>query len=44
MRLWPKTLFGQIVLALFGVLLIVQLLGVWLLIDERGRLNYKLLS
>ncbi len=44
MRLWPKTLFGQIVLALFGVLLIVQLLGVWLLIDERGRLNYKLLA
>lgn len=44
MRFWPKTLFGQIALALFGVLLLVQLAGLWLLIDERGKLNYKLLA
>lgn len=44
MRLWPRTLFGQIALALFGVLLLVQLAGVWLLVDERGKLNYKLLA
>lgn len=44
MRPWPKTLFGQIALALFGVLLLVQLAGLWLLIDERGKLNYKLLA
>ncbi len=40
----PKTLFGQIALALFAGLLVVQLLGLWLLLDDRGRLNYKLLS
>lgn len=44
MRIWPKTLFGQILLALFGVLLLVQMIGLWLLIDDRGRLNYKLLA
>lgn len=40
----PRTLFGQITLASFIVLLVVQLLGVWLLIDDRGRLNYRLLA
>lgn len=40
----PKTLFGQIALALFTGLMVVQLAGLWLLLDDRGRLNYKLLS
>jgi len=40
----PKTLFGQIALALFTGLLVVQLFGLWLMLDDRGRLNYKLLS
>jgi len=44
MKLLPKTLFGQITLALFAGLLVVQLAGLWLLLDDRGRLNYKLLS
>lgn len=44
MKWLPKTLFGQIALALFTGLLVVQLLGLWLLLDDRGRLNYKLLS
>ena len=44
MRWLPRTLFGQIALALFGVLLLVQLAGLWLLLDDRGRLNYKLLA
>lgn len=44
MKWLPRTLFGQIALALFGVLLLVQLLGFWLLLDDRGRLNYKLLA
>lgn len=44
MRWLPKTLFGQITLALFTGLLVVQLVGLGLLLDDRGRLNYKLLS
>lgn len=44
MKRLPRTLFGQIALALFGVLLLVQLAGLWLLLDDRGRLNYKLLA
>lgn len=40
----PRTLFGQIVLALFAGLLIVQIIGLWLMIDDRNRLNYKLLA
>lgn len=40
----PRTLFGQIALASFAVLLLVQLAGLWLLLDDRGRLNYKLLA
>ena len=43
-RLLPRTLFGQIALASFVVLLVVQLVGLWLLIDDRGKLNYKLLA
>lgn len=41
---WPRTLFGQIALALFAGLLVAQLAGLALMIDDRGRLNYKLLS
>lgn len=44
MRLLPRTLFGQIALASFVVLLVVQLAGLWLLVDDRGRLHYKLLA
>lgn len=44
MRILPRTLFGQIVLALFAALCVVQLLGFWLLMEDRGRLNYKLLA
>ncbi|MDR3410534.1 MAG: HAMP domain-containing protein [Formivibrio sp.] len=44
MKWLPKTLFGQIALALFTGLLVVQLAGLWLLLDDRGRLNYRLLS
>lgn len=44
MKLRPRTLFGQIALALFGVLLAVQVAGMLLLLDDRGRLNYKLLA
>lgn len=44
MKWWPRSLFGQIALALFGVLLVVQLTGLWLLLDDRGKLNYKLLA
>lgn len=40
----PRTLFGQIALASFAVLLLVQLAGLWLLLEDRGRLNYKLLA
>lgn len=44
MKWLPRTLFGQIALATFAVLLVVQLLGLWLLLEDRGRLNYKLLA
>lgn len=43
-RWWPRTLFGQIALTLFTSFLAVQLIGLWLLLDDRGRLNYKLLA
>lgn len=43
-KLLPKTLFGQLALALFSVLLLVQLVGLWLMLDERSKLNYKLLA
>ncbi|WP_417069330.1 ATP-binding protein [Niveibacterium terrae] len=44
MKFLPRTLFGQLALALFAGLLVVQFVGLWLLLDDRGRLNYKLLS
>ena len=40
----PQSLFGQIVLALFAGLLIVQIIGLWLMIDDRNRLNVRLLA
>ena len=43
-RLLPRTLFGQIVLALFAGLLVMQILGLWLMLDDRSKLNYKLLA
>lgn len=44
MRWRPQTLFGQIVLALFAGLLIVQIIGLGLMLDDRSRLNLKLLG
>ncbi|MFT4173037.1 MAG: ATP-binding protein [Rhodocyclaceae bacterium] len=41
---WPRTLFGQIALTLFIGFLAVQLTGLWLMLDDRGRLNYRLLA
>lgn len=41
---WPRTLFGQIALALFGGLFAAQILGLWFMLDERSRINYKLLA
>jgi signal transduction histidine kinase len=42
MRLLPRTLFGQILLALFVGLLAAQALGFWLMLDERVRLRERL--
>jgi signal transduction histidine kinase len=44
MRFVPRTLFGQMLLVFFGGLLLIQLLGMWLMLDDRSRLNYKLLA
>ncbi|WP_028536228.1 ATP-binding protein [Paludibacterium yongneupense] len=44
MRRIPKTLFGQMLLVFFSGLLLVQLIGMWLMLDDRSRLNYKLLA
>lgn len=44
MKWLPKTLFGQILLALFTGLLLVQLFGLWLMLDDRSSLNYRLLA
>ena len=44
MRYLPRSLFSQIALATFLGLLLVQLAGLWLMLDDRGRLNYKLLA
>lgn len=41
---WPRSLSAQVALASFAVLLLVQVAGLWLLLDDRGRLNYKLLA
>ncbi len=38
-RLWPRSLFGQILLALLGGLLLANSIGMWLVIDDRVRLS-----
>jgi signal transduction histidine kinase len=40
----PKSLFGQILLALFAGLLAAQAVGVWLILDERTRFADRLLG
>jgi signal transduction histidine kinase len=42
MRLLPKSLFGQIVLALVAGILVAQLAGAWLLLDDRSRFGDRL--
>lgn len=43
MKWLPRTLFGQIALALFAGLLVVQLAGFLLLLDDRSQLNHRIL-
>lgn len=40
----PKTLFGRILLAMFCGLLAVQSVGVWLMLEDRGRFGERLLG
>ncbi|HMM54804.1 MAG TPA: ATP-binding protein [Candidatus Desulfobacillus sp.] len=42
MRLLPKSLFGQIVLALMAGLLVANLAGAWLMLDDRARFGERL--
>ena len=42
MRLLPRSLFGQIVLALVAGILVAQLAGTWLLLDDRSRFGDRL--
>lgn len=42
MRLLPRTLFGQILLALVVGLIAVQIAGFWLILDDRVRLGERL--
>lgn len=45
MRRWlPRTLFGQILIALLAGLLAAQAIGAWLVLDDRGRLAARLLG
>lgn len=44
MRLLPRSLFGQILLALLVGLLASQLVGAWLMIDDRARLAGRVLG
>ncbi len=44
MRFLPKTLFGRILLAMFGGLLAVQSVGVWLMLEDRARFGERLLG
>jgi signal transduction histidine kinase len=41
-RLLPKSLFGQIVLALVAGIVVAQLAGAWLLLDDRSRFGDRL--
>lgn len=43
-RLAPRTLFGQILLALFFCLVAVQAAGFWLMLDDRDKLGERLLG
>ena len=42
MRLLPKSLFGQLVLALVAAIVVAQLAGSWLMVDERARFGDRL--
>ena len=42
MRWLPKSLFGQIVLALMTGLLVANILGAWLMLDDRARFGERL--
>ncbi len=44
MRLLPRTLFGQMLLALFAWLIAAQSLGFWLMLDDRVRFGERLLG
>ena len=44
MRWLPRSLFGQILLALVAGLLAAQAVGVWLTLDERSRFAGRLLG
>jgi signal transduction histidine kinase len=44
MKFLPRTLFGQIVMALFVGLIAVQAAGFWLMLDERTRLGERLIG
>ena len=42
MKLFPRTLFGQILLALLAGLIAAQAVGFWLMLDDRVRLGERL--
>jgi signal transduction histidine kinase len=42
MKLLPRSLFGQLVLALVAGIVVAQLLGAWLLLDDRSRFGDRL--
>ncbi len=44
MKWLPRTLFGQIVLALLAGIIAAQVAGAWLMLDERTRLAQRLLG
>lgn len=44
MRLLPRTLFGRILVAMFGGLLVLQAVGVWLMLEDRARFGDRLLG
>ncbi len=44
MKLLPRTLFGQMLLALFVGLIAAQAMGFWLMLDDRARFGERLLG
>jgi signal transduction histidine kinase len=44
MRIWPRTLFGQLLLALCGGLIVVQATGIWLTLNDRANFGEGLLG